>query len=129
MGLTLSAFALLALTGGTLRWLRLTQRRRPGWLWPFHAVVGSMMVLLIVGLLTIGIVGTLGEYGNLGHSWHLPAGGTVVGLAIASAWSASRIRAGVSSARFLHLVLNGGLGIALLTTGLTGWQVVQKYLP
>jgi hypothetical protein len=53
----------------------------------------------------------------------------VVALVLTSAWSASRIDAERPWARRLHLTLNGVLGLGLTAVGLTGWQVVQKYLP
>ena len=46
------------------------------------------MVALVILLLAIGIVGTLGEYGSLGHSQHLGAGLITVVLVLISAGSA-----------------------------------------
>jgi hypothetical protein len=71
----------------------------------------------------------LGEYGTLGHSVHLPLGIAVVALVLASAWAAGRIAVERPWARKLHVALNGILGFALMGVGLSGWQVVQKYLP
>ncbi|MGF1568511.1 MAG: DUF4079 domain-containing protein [Nodosilinea sp.] len=129
MGLTLTGYALLALTGGTLAYTRRVDNGRSSWLRPLHILLGSTVVVLVLGLLSIGIIGTLGEYGSLGHSLHLLAGLGVVGLVLASAWSASRIGPERPWARTLHVWLNGGLGLALVAAGLSGWQVVQKYLP
>lgn len=129
MGLTLTGYGLLALTGGTLAFSRLKGLTPSAWLRPFHILVGAGVVLLVLLLLSIGIVGTLGEYGTLGHSLHLPFGLGVVGLVLASAWSASRISVERPWARKLHVGLNGVLGLALAAAGLSGWQVVQKYLP
>lgn len=129
MGLTLSAYFALALLGGWLRYARLGKKPRPGWVRWGHIAVGTAMVVLVLLLLSIGIVGTLGEYGNLGHSSHLPAGLTVVGLVLASVWSANRIHPARPWARPLHLWINGFLFVALAAVSLTGWSVVQKYLP
>ncbi len=129
MGLTLTGYGLLAVTGGVLAYTRSKPIERSAWLRPLHIALGSVLVLLVLGLLTIGIVGTLGEYGTLGHSLHLLFGLLVVALVLTSAWSASRIDAERPWARRLHLTLNGVLGLGLMAVGLTGWQVVQKYLP
>ncbi len=87
------------------------------------------MVGLVLLLLAIGIVGTIGHYGNLGHSVHLLAGVTVVGLVLASVWSAAQISLGHAWARSLHLTINTILGIGFAWVSFTGWEVVQKYLP
>jgi hypothetical protein len=129
MGLTVSGYCLLALTGGGLAYMRLAKQEPSAWLRPLHLVMGVGVVLLVLALLTIGVVGTLGEYGSLGHSAHLPLGLLVVAMVLASAWSASRISFERPWARKLHVTLNGCLGIALIGAGLSGWQVVQKYLP
>jgi hypothetical protein len=129
MGLTLTGYTLLAITGGFLVYTRQGERTRPPWLRLLHIGFGVGLVGLVLLLLAIGIVGTLGEYGRLGHSLHLPLGLLVVGLVLASAWSASRISPERPWARRLHLVLNGSLALALAAAGLSGWQVVQKYLP
>ena len=130
MGLTLTGYGLLAVTGGALAYTRLSaDARRPPGLRLLHIGVGISLVALVLLLLAIGIVGTLGEYGRLGHSVHLPLGLTVVGMVLASAWSASRISLERPWARKLHLLLNGALGLTLVGVGLSGWQVVQKYLP
>lgn len=129
MGLTVTGYFLLALTGGSLALTRVTERGRSAWLRPLHLLLGSTVVLLILLLLTIGVIGTLGEYGFLGHSAHLPLGLVVVITVLMSAWSASQIGPNRPWARKLHVALNGFLGLALIGAGLSGWQVVQKYLP
>lgn len=143
MGLTLFLFVCLAALGGWMRYLRLQGQfqsdtaaianvetsafplfRR------FHVGLGVVLVLTVLLLLSIGIVGTLGHFGSLGHSWHLPTGLTVVGLTLASAWSATQINHPRRPwARSLHLILNGLLAIALALVSWSGWIVVQKYLP
>lgn len=128
MGLSLTVYGLLAVSGGTLFYTRQRDRSRPDWLRPAHYLLGSALVGLVLVLLSIGIVGTLGEYGSLGHSVHLPAGLTVVALILASAWSASRISPERPWARQTHLTLNGILLFALIMVTATGWSVVQKYL-
>lgn len=129
MGLTLSAYFLLMVSGGSLSWMRQTKRPRPQWLRPLHIGIGTTLVGLVLLLLTVGIVGTLGEFGRLGHSAHLPAGISVVALVLASAWSASRISPERRWARSLHVGINGLLFVALLSVSWSGWTVVQKYLP
>lgn len=129
MGLTLTGYGLLAMSGSVLFYTRRHDQAQPFWLRPLHLALGSIVVLLVLVLLSVGIVGTLGEYGRLGHSWHLPFGLLVVGLVLTSAWSASRISPERPWARPLHVGLNLGLGLALVGVGLSGWQVVQKYLP
>ncbi|MEL6488639.1 MAG: DUF4079 domain-containing protein [Cyanobacteria bacterium J06634_6] len=128
MGLSLTAYGLLAVSGGTLYFSRSHGRTRPPWLRPVHFSLGGIMVGLVLLLLSIGIIGTLGEYGNLGHSVHLPAGIIVVSLTLASAWSATRISPARPWARKLHLSLNGVLFLSFVTVTATGWSVVQKYL-
>ncbi len=128
MGLSITCFGLLALTGGGL-WSGRVHENRPTWLRSLHYILGGTLVLLVLVLLSIGIVGTLGEYGRLGHSWHLPAGLSVVALVITSAWSATQIHPQRPWARPLHLGLNGTLFLALAWVSYTGWSVVQKYLP
>lgn len=85
------------------------------------------MVGLILLLLGIGIVGTIGHYGSLGHSSHLWAGITVVELAFLSAWSGVQIPH-QAWARLVHWAVNLILGITLVWVSITGWEVVQKYL-
>ncbi|MGC1218952.1 MAG: DUF4079 domain-containing protein [Phormidesmis sp.] len=128
MGLSLSVYSLLAISGGTLYYTRHSDRDRPLWLRPLHFTLGAILVALVLLLLSIGVVGTLGEYGHLGHSIHLPAGVVVVALTLASAWSATRISPERPWARKLHLSLNGILLMAFIGVTATGWSVVQKYL-
>jgi hypothetical protein len=128
MGLSLTAYAMLAATGGWMLYARQGKQRRPGWLRPLHYGIGAVMVTLVLVLLFIGIVGTLGYYGNLGHSVHLPAGIIVVSLTLISAWSATRISPQRPWARSLHVGVNIGLFFCFALVGLTGWDVVQKYL-
>ena len=127
MGFTLSAYSILLISGGGLRYTRL-RSHQPQWLRLTHIGVGSGLVLLVVGLLSIGLVGTIGEHGSLGHSIHLPAGLVVVALVGVSAWSASRISPERPWARSLHLGTNGLLFLALAAVSWTGWTVVQQYL-
>lgn len=129
MGLTITGYLLLALSGGGLAYTRIAKHDRSAWLRPLHIILGSGIVVLVLILLSIGIIGTLGEYGTLGHSVHLPLGLLVVAMVLTSAWSASRISFERPWARTLHVTLNGLLGVALMGAGLSGWQVVQKYLP
>ena len=129
MGLSLTAYGLLALSGSVLFYTRNhVNLLRPSWLRPLHFTLGVIMVALVLLLLSIGIVGTLGEYGRLGHSIHLPVGLLVVSLTLASAWSATRIGSERPWARTLHLTLNGILLIAFIAVTASGWSVVQKYL-
>ncbi len=130
MGLAVIGYLLLALTGGWMWVKRFTaQHPRPGWLRVLHLTLGFILASLVLLLLGIGIVGTLGHFGRLGHSIHLPVGLAVVGLTLLSAWSAVQISPAKPWARTLHLTMNLCLGVALTLAGLTGWDVVQKYLP
>lgn len=136
MGLAILCYLLLALLGGWMtlqRWQgsRLGHWRiRPLLLRRLHLGLGFALVCLILLLLAIGIVGTLGHFGSLGHSWHLPAGLAVVVLTLASAGSAWHyLKTTRVWARELHVTFNLLLGIALVTVGISGWIVVQKYLP
>ena len=133
MGLTLTAYSLLGVTGFLLRRDRLLAGDRalvmPPILRPLHITLGLILVALVLLLLIVGIIGTLGHFGRLGHSPHLAAGLTVVGLVGLSAWSASRIAIERPWARSLHLRTNLGLMVALLWVLASGWAVVQKYLP
>jgi hypothetical protein len=129
MGLTVTGYLLLALSGGGLAYFRFAKQTPSAWLRPLHIGLGSILVILVLALLSIGVVGTLGEYGSLGHSVHLPLGLSVVVLVLMSAWAASRIDVDRPWARKLHVTLNGILGVALIGAGVSGWQVVQKYLP
>lgn len=129
MGLSLVAYFLLGMTGVWMFRRRIAQKSRPRWLRPFHAIAGIAMVVLVLLLLGIGLVGTIGHYGDLGHSSHLPAGLLVVGLVLLSAWSATQINSSAIWARSLHIGTNLILFLGFLWVSLTGWDVVQKYLP
>ena len=130
MGWTVSLYLGLLVIGLLLRRQRLDRNGRPmRWLRRLHVAAGVAMVVLVLVLLTIGIVGTLGHFGSLGHSWHLPVGLTVVGLAIASALSGRRIHPKRPLSRPIHLGINSALAVALLLVVASGWSVVQKYLP
>lgn len=129
MGLAVTGYLLLATTGLGHAYWRKRLGYSPGGLRSLHLILGLALVVLVLLLLTIGIVGTLGEYGRLGHSIHLPLGLAVVTLVLASAWSATQISVERPWARSLHLALNGALGLTLAGVGWSGWQVVQKYLP
>lgn len=129
MGLSLLAYALLAMTGGWMWMTRQQRQPRPMWLRPVHYGIGATMVLLVLLLLAIGLVGTVGHYGSLGHSWHLPAGLITVGLTLLSTWSATQISPQRPWARPLHVGTNAVLFIGFAIVSLTGWVVVQKYLP
>ncbi len=129
MGLSLLAYLLLAVTGVWMFRARKTRSPRPEELRSLHMAIGGSMVLLVLLLLGIGIVGTLGHFGSLGHSQHLIAGLVVVGLVLLSAASATQIGAGRTWARSLHVWTNIILFIGLVWVSLSGWSVVQKYLP
>ncbi|MGP1383201.1 MAG: DUF4079 domain-containing protein [Thainema sp.] len=129
MGLSITAYCILAASGGWILYARKNKQSRPNWLRPFHYTIGGILVALVLLLLSVGIIGTLGYYGNLGHSVHLPAGLTVVALVLASAWSATRISPKRPWARQLHLGINGVLLLGFIAVLLSGWSVVQKYLP
>ena len=132
MGLSLTAFSLLAVSGGAVFYARRNNAAilvaRP-WIRRLHYGIGGLLVCLVLLLLSIGVIGTLGEYGSLGHSAHLPAGLSVVALTLGSAWCATRISPERPWARPAHLTLNGTLMFALISVTATGWSVVQKYLP
>ena len=129
MGLSLLAYVLLAATGIWLFQARQTRSSQPVWLRSIHYILGGSLVLLVLLLLAVGIVGTLGHFGKLGHSSHLIAGLTVVGLVLLSAVSATQISAKRPWVRKIHVGTNITLFIGLLWVSLTGWSVVQKYLP
>lgn len=129
MGFAIAAYLLLAVSGGWMAVQRSRQQTRPGWLRPVHIGVGISMVALVLLLLAIGIVGTLGHFGSLGHSWHLPAGIVVVNLVFLSAWSAAQIGPTQPWARGFHISINLALLVAFVLVSLSGWTVVQKYLP
>lgn len=129
MGLSLLAYVLLAVSGVWMLYRRRVAKPRPKWLRPLHYVIGGILVALVLLLLSVGLMGTLGYYGSLGHSPHLPAGLTVVGLTLLSAWSATRINPKRPWARSLHVGTNVALFLGLAAVSLSGWTVVQKYLP
>lgn len=129
MGFSVFTYTLLAITGGWMSYTRTTKKPRPKGLRLFHYIGGGILVGLVLILLGIGLVGTLGYYGSLGHSVHLPAGLMVVSLVLISAWSATQIHPKKPWARRLHISLNIGLFFAFAAVSLSGWSVVQKYLP
>ncbi|NJL81296.1 MAG: DUF4079 domain-containing protein [Richelia sp. RM2_1_2] len=137
MGLSLLAYSLLAVTGIWMFRTRTSANRRFGTLFPedytglriFHYVIGITMVILVILLLCIGIIGTLGEYGSLGHSQHLSAGLITVLLVLVSAGSAILIRTGWVGARCIHVSINIALFFVFAWVSLSGWTVVQRYLP
>ncbi len=94
-----------------------------------HYTIGMSMVGLVLLLLAIGIIGTLGHFGSLGHSSHLVAGLVVVALVLLSAFSATQISPERTWVRTLHVSTNIILFIGFAWVSLTGWIVVQKYLP
>ncbi|WP_392534935.1 DUF4079 domain-containing protein [Nostoc sp. C117] len=137
MGLSLLAYLMLAVTGFWMFRTRTSQQ------FPFitqflggntevrslHYLMGISMVTLVLLLLAIGIVGTLGHFGSLGHSSHLIAGLIVVVLVLLSAFSATQINPRRPWARPLHIGVNIILFLGFAWVSLTGWIVVQKYLP
>jgi hypothetical protein len=129
MGVSLLAYLLLAVTGTWMFGARSTKQPRPKWLRPFHVATGAGMATLVILLLGIGVVGTLGYYGNLGHSAHLPAGLAVVALVLVSVGSGLQIGPKHPWARPLHIGTNLALFGGFVTVLLTGWTIVQKYLP
>jgi cytochrome c biogenesis protein CcdA len=129
MGFSLAAYSGLALTGFGIAATRKAGKPRPAWWRTVHFALGFSLVGLVVGLLVIGIVGTLGQYGTLGHSIHGLMGLIVVGLTVGSALVALQIQKGNPETRTLHVRINVLLGAALLWVLGTGWVVVQKYLP
>ena len=94
-----------------------------------HYLMGACMVSLVMLLLLIGIVGTYGHFGSLGHSSHLFSGLAVVALVLLSAFSATQISNRKLWARPLHIGTNIILFVGFAWVSLTGWIVVQKYLP
>lgn len=108
---------------------RTTRSPKPTWLRSLHYGIGGSMLMLVLLLLAIGIIGTLGHFGSLGHSQHLVSGLIVVGLVLLSAGSATAISAERTWARSLHIWTNALLLLGFLWVSLTGWGVVQKYLP
>lgn len=129
MGFSLFAYLMLAVTGSWMFYTRKEKKPRPQGLRNAHYLIGGTMVGLVLILLAIGLISTVGYYGSLGHSAHLPAGLTVVGLVLVSAWSATQIHPSRPWARPLHVGTNAVLFFAFAVVSLTGWTVVQKYLP
>ncbi|MGL5062184.1 MAG: DUF4079 domain-containing protein [Microcoleus sp.] len=129
MGFSLLAYLLLTVTGTWMFAARSTKQQRPKWLRPFHLITGTVMATLVILLLLIGVVGTLGYYGNLGHSAHLPAGLSVVTLVLVSVASGLQISPKKPWARPLHIGTNIILFTGFVAVLLTGWTIVQKYLP
>ncbi|MDB9374480.1 DUF4079 domain-containing protein [Nodularia sphaerocarpa] len=136
MGLSLLAYLLLGVTGV---WM-FQERTLPHSSFPWfiggrrevrslHYTMGITMVCLVLLLLAVGIVGTLGHFGSLGHSSHLVAGLIVVALVLLSAFSTTQISTRRSWARPLHIGVNMILFGGFTWVSLTGWIVVQKYLP
>ncbi|MEA5419299.1 DUF4079 domain-containing protein [Spirulina sp. CCNP1310] len=128
MGLSLTAYGVLGLTGWGMWRGRGEGRSRPPWLRPLHLTLGFTLVALVLLLLTVGIVGTLGYYGTLGHSWHLGAGAGVVLLVLASAATGLNLYR-LPQGRSLHITINSLLLVGFIAVSLSGWAVVQKYLP
>lgn len=141
MGLSVLAYFFLAVSGMWMFYTRTAQKPvfsnsfsgvftdKTGAMRLFHYVIGACMVALVLLLLAIGIVGTLGHFGTLGHSSHLVAGLIVVFLVLISAFSATQIGANHRWARPVHIGANLILFFAFAWVSLTGWHVVQKYLP
>jgi hypothetical protein len=129
MGLSLCVYCSLAVSGVSLGYRRLAGDRSPGWLRPLHVTLGILLASLVLLLLAIGVVGTLGHYGSLGHSPHLWAGLSVVSLVLVAAISGLNISPERPSIRSLHVGTNLLLLLGFLYVSLTGWAVVQKYLP
>ncbi len=137
IGWAIVAYLLLAISGIWMFNRRRWKRRRPSWLRPFHYITGAIMVFLVLLLLGIGVVGTIGYYGSLGHSQHLFAGLLVVMLVLISAGSATQISGKLQRSRSyqvrfwrsLHVGANILLFGGFAWVCLTGWDVVQKYLP
>ena len=128
MGLSLTMYIGLLVTGGGVWYFRSHQKLHLGWLRLLHIMLGGTLVALVLLLLSIGIIGTLGEHGSLGHSWHLGAGLLVVSLVIASVVAASQINS-KPWARSLHVTINALLFVAFAAVSYSGWTVVQQYLP
>jgi hypothetical protein len=129
MGLALATYGVLFFSGLGILSTRINRQARPPFLRKFHIISGIVLCLLVLLLLAIGLIGTIGYYGSLGHSPHLIAGLTVVVLVLLSGWSATQISPQKSWARLLHVGINLTLLVGFIFVSLTGWQVVQKYLP
>lgn len=129
MGLSLLAYLLLAITGVWMFRARRLQQEEPSWLHSLHYLIGGCIVSLVLLLLLIGIIGTLGHFGSLGHSSHLIAGLTAVVLVLLSGGSALLIHPRRPWAKRIHISANIALFFGFVWVSLTGWAVVQKYLP
>jgi Protein of unknown function (DUF4079) len=137
MGLSLLAYLLLAVTGFWMFRARTSSQQAfaiplPGGdrqVRSLHYIMGICMVSLVLLLLGIGVIGTLGHFGSLGQSSHLLAGLIVVALVLLSAGSATQISTRRPWARPLHIGTNIILFVGFAWVSLTGWIVVQKYLP
>lgn len=129
MGFSLLAYVLLAMTGVWMSLVRSNGQSDPPWLRSLHNSIGFILGGLVLLLLAIGLVGTLGHYGSLGHSTHLPAGLVVVALVAISIWSSTQINPERTWARSLHIGTNLVLFLGFVWVSITGWDVVQKYLP
>lgn len=129
MGLALFAYSLLAISGLWMLNRRVSRQPRPHWLRPLHYTLGAIMVGLVLLLLLIGLIGTLGHYGSLGHSPHLVAGLLVVLLVFVSATSGLMISNQYPIWRRIHVKTNLILFLGFCFVSITGWIVVQKYLP
>ncbi len=134
MGLSILAYIILAVTGIWIFRARVFQQQQPINLFPLslhslHFIFGICIVSLVLLLLAIGIVGTYGHYGSLGHSSHLVAGLMTVVLVVLSAGSALQISSERAWVRGIHVAINITLFFVFVWVSLTGWDVVQKYLP
>ncbi|MFG6099861.1 DUF4079 domain-containing protein [Leptothoe sp. ISB3NOV94-8A] len=128
MGLSVTVYGGLLMTGGLVWYARTQHKPQLSWVRVMHFMLGGLLVALVLLLLSIGIIGTLGEHGNLGHSWHLWAGLSVVSLVLASLAAATQISSR-PWARTLHVTLNALLFVAFAAVSYSGWDVVQQYLP
>ncbi len=128
MGFSVLAYLLLAVTGVWMFGTRTKSIAQPSWLKFLHYILGASLVGLVLLLLAIGIVGTLGHFGSLGHSSHYVAGLVVVALVLLSGASATLINIKPWAWR-VHIATNVTLFAGLVWVSLTGWSVVQKYLP
>jgi Protein of unknown function (DUF4079) len=140
MGLSLLAYFLLAASGTWMFFTRTQQyplilrinrlfTDKVGQMRSLHYIIGGCLVALVLVLLLVGIVGTLGHFGTLGHSSHLFAGLSAVALVLISAGSATQISSNRPLMRTIHVSTNVILFFGFAWVSLTGWDVVQKYLP
>ena len=129
MGFSILAYILLGISGLWIYNKRVNRKPSSNTIKLFHYGTGAILVFLVLLLLGIGIVGTLGHYGDLGHSQHLFAGLFVVVLVLISASSAIFISPQFPWLRSIHITTNFILLGGLIWVSITGWDVVQKYLP